>query len=83
MQELGAPDYLADLSRELNCPPGAAAAHLEAMRVQLEEHNCGYVLAQRTGLEEETARRTVIRSVARRHPGLDDLRNRVTRLLDG
>jgi hypothetical protein len=58
------------------------AAHVESMRIQLDQHDCGYVLAQRTGPGEEAARRMLIRAVARRHPGPESLRVRGMELLD-
>ncbi len=76
-------DYREALCRELNCTGAAANGHVEAMRVQLDHHDCGYVLAERTGLAAETVRRMIIRSVARVHPGLEPLRRKIGELLDG
>lgn len=83
IQQLAAAEYRDELARELSCTNAVATAHIEAMQVQLDEHDAGHVLAQRTGLERDDARRRIIRSVARRHPQLDDLRNRVREALDG
>jgi hypothetical protein len=82
LRELAGADYATELGRQLNCSPATAVAHIEAMRVQLDHHDSGYVLGQRAGLEPETARRALIRSVARTHPGLEPLRIRVAQLLD-
>ena len=82
LRELRQMPYLANLKNELSCSEGEAVAHLDAMAVQLDNHDCGFVLSQRTGLEPETARRMVIRSVARQHPGLTPLRDKVSALLD-
>jgi len=82
LRELGGADYVAELCRQLNCSRAAASAHIEAMRVQRDHHDSGYVLGQRAGLDPDTARRALIRSVARTHPGLEPLRSRISQLLD-
>jgi prepilin-type processing-associated H-X9-DG protein len=75
-------DYREALCQELNCTIAMADGHVEAMRVQLDHHDCGYVLAERTGLAADTARRIIVRSVARTHPGLEPLRRKIGQLLD-
>ncbi|WP_137862343.1 MULTISPECIES: hypothetical protein [unclassified Sphingomonas] len=83
VRELAGEAYRNALSRELNCTPAIAASHVEAMRVQLDHHDCGYILGERTGIPHDTARRMIARSVARSHPGLDPLRTRIAQILDG
>jgi hypothetical protein len=75
-------EYVEAFSRELNCEPRLASSHLVAMRVQLDHHDAGHTLSERTGLEPKVARRHLIRSVARVHPALNELRDRVAALLD-
>jgi biotin operon repressor len=83
LDQLSDPEYQQELARELECSQAAAIGHIEAMRVQLDEHDAGYVLSQRTGFEQEDARRRLIRSVARRHPQLDELRTTIRQSLEG
>lgn len=83
IRELSGDDYLTAFARDLNCPRGDAHAHVEAMRVQIDHHGCGHTLGQRTGLSEDTATKVIIRSMARIHPGLADLRQRIQGILDG
>jgi len=71
------PVYLEDLARELNCDVGTAGAHVQAMRVQLDHHHAGRTLSLRTGLAPVDAERKLIRALARRHPALDAVRDRV------
>ena len=81
LAELEGAQYLTELARELDCDVACAMSHLEAMRVQLDSHGAGYTLARRTGLNQADAERALVRSVARRHPALDDLRIRILGLL--
>lgn len=83
VRELAADAYRDSLSRELNCTPAIAGGHVEAMRVQLNHHDCGYILGERTGIPQDAARRMIARAVARSHPSLEPLRMRITELLDG
>ncbi len=83
LQELRGEAYMADLMNELSCSRADAGRHYEAMLVQLDAHDAGYILSQRTGREREECQRSVIRSVARRHPQLEPLRAQVQRMLDG
>jgi hypothetical protein len=82
VRELSGEAYRNALCQELNCTPAVADGHIEAMRVQLNHHDCGYDLGQRTGLAPEIARRMVVRAVARSHPGLQPLRDRIAGLLE-
>ncbi|MHB1587393.1 MAG: ATP-dependent nuclease [Acidiferrobacteraceae bacterium] len=82
IRELERPEYLREFARQLNCTEHVAIGHVEAMRNQLDDHDSGYTLSRRAGLDQTDAHRIMIRSVASRHPGLDALRARVTALLD-
>ena len=82
VRELGIDAYLEALSRELNCSSAIAAGHVEAMRVQIDHHDCGRTLSERTGIAPDAARRAVVKAVARTHPALQVLRDRVSQLLD-
>jgi hypothetical protein len=82
IRELASAAYRDLLASELNCTRGEADGHIAAMRVQLDHHDCSHVLSERTGLSRESARRMLVRSVARTHPGLEPLRQRVNQLLD-
>jgi hypothetical protein len=74
--------YLGELAQELNCTNAQATEHVNAMRVELDAHDSAFVLGRRTGLDKIQARQCLVRCIARRHPQLDDLRTRVTNLLD-
>lgn len=78
---LQAPAYRTELARELSCSDAEASGHIDAMRVQLDPHGCGFVLSQRTGLGGDDCRRRIARSVARLHPELEALRARVAQAL--
>lgn len=82
LRELRVTSYCLALSQDLHCSLGAAEAHVEAMSVQLDHHDCGRALSMRTGLPDDLARRMVARAVARNHPGLDPLKRMVTDRLD-
>ncbi len=80
--ELAGQAYRNALAQELNCDAPAATAHVEALQVQLDHHDCGHVLSERTGLPHEAAQRLIVRSVARTHPALEPLRAKVAQRLD-
>ncbi len=81
VRELAADAYRDALAHELNCAPAVAAGHINAMGVEPEHHDCGHVLAQRTGLDLAAAQRAAVRAVARSHPALQPLRDRINELL--
>jgi len=83
IRQLAIEEYAHALAAELDCSLGQVRDHVDNMAAQIDHHHTGYVLARRTGLTEHEATRKLARSVARRHPGLDPLRRRVTELLDG
>jgi predicted ATPase len=83
LRELTTEPYRSAFSQELACSPKQADAHLEAMRVRPDHHDCGHTLSLRTGLEPDDARRKVVRAVARNHPALQPLRDQIERLLHG
>ncbi|WP_243375050.1 AAA family ATPase [Microvirga solisilvae] len=82
LEQFGTDEYLTELATELNCSEAAALAHVQAMKVQLDAHDSCYELSRRTGLQPDDCRRRIVRSVVRRHPALDPLRNRIRDLLD-
>lgn len=81
LRELASPVYRDALAAALNCTPGEADSHIQAMVVQRDHHDCGFTLAQRTGLSADDARRRIVRAIARNHPGLQPMRNKVRELL--
>jgi hypothetical protein len=83
LREVRSTAYLADFARWFDCTEPEALAHLEAIDVQPDHHDAGYTLSQRTGIEAAECTRRLVRSVARRHPQLEPLRNRVRDMLDG
>ncbi|MEJ6789525.1 AAA family ATPase [Brevundimonas sp. BR2-1] len=76
-------EYRDALCRELACTAAIADGHIQAMSVQLNHHDSGFELAQRTGQSPETARRMIVRAVARSHPALQPLRDKIAEILDG
>jgi hypothetical protein len=81
LDALHAPAYRTELASQLNCSNAEASGHVDAMHVQLDQHDSSFVLSGRTALEKDDCRRRMIRSVARLHPELDALRLRVGQLL--
>lgn len=81
LRELAIPAYRDALATALNCAPGEADGHVRAMVVQPNHHDCGFTLAQRTGLSDDDARRRIVRSVARTHPALQPMRDKIAELL--
>ena len=81
LRELAQPVYLQRFANELNCPIPVATAHLTAMSVELDSHDCGYTLSRRTGMDQREARLTIVRCIAKDHPGLEPVRSRVRQLL--
>ena len=81
MRELAGEPYRSAFCQEFACAANQAEAHLEAMRVQPDHHDCGHTLSERTGLDAADARRKAVRAVARTHPALQPLRDRVEELL--
>lgn len=81
LRELATPAYRDALATALNCTLGEADGHIQAMAVQPNHHDCGFALAQRTGLSADDARRRIVRSIARTHPGLQPMRDKIAELL--
>lgn len=73
--------YKEALASEIGCTPQVAADHVTAMALELDHHDCGHTLHVRTGIDKEAARRMVAKAVARSHPELDALRQRITTML--
>lgn len=81
VSELRRPEYRRQLSAELNCSDADAGAHVEAMHVQMDQHDAAHVLSRRTGLDQKLAERHIVRAVCRGHPALEPVRQRVDELL--
>lgn len=83
LREFAAPAYRDALAVALNCTPGEAQGHIQAMAVQPNHHDCGFTLSQRTGLSADDARRRFVRTIAKTHPGLQPMRDKITEILGG
>jgi hypothetical protein len=83
LQELATDPYRSALATELNCSPQDAQGHVTAMAVEPDEHDSAYRLSCRTGLSVDEARRIIARAVARTHPALDPLRQKVAEMIGG
>jgi hypothetical protein len=68
-------------AERLGCSIGDAQRHVQALCIELDHHNLGYVLNERTGLGADDCLRRVMSAVAPRHPQMEDLRARVTAML--
>lgn len=77
LRELGQGPYFARFCEQLNCNAARGQGYLEAMRAQLNHHDSSFELSRRTGLQTDDTRAIIIRSVARDHPALQPLRDRV------
>lgn len=81
--EFANPVYRDRLRDALNCTDEVVQSHIEAMTVQLDQHHCGRVLSNRTGLSQDIATQFIIRSVARDHPSLAPLQTLIADRLAG
>lgn len=82
IRELATADYLSEFCRALDCTQAIGLGHIQAMAAQRDHHDSGYTLSQRTGLSPDVARRLIVSSIARRHPALQPLRDKVSELLN-
>ncbi len=73
--------YLEAFAGELGCSVADAERHVEALRVEIDHHDLGYCLHQRINLDPAECIRRTARSVASRHPQLEQLRERIADLL--
>jgi predicted ATPase len=73
--------YREEFARQLSCSIGEAKSHIEALSVELDEHDIGFVLRQRTNLDADDCIRRTMRSFASLHPQLNPLREKITKLL--
>ena len=69
-------------AEQFQCSARDTDALIESFRSEIDHHNLGYSLSQRTGIEPMDCIRRTMRAVAPRHPQLDDLRGLVKRILD-
>lgn len=81
LRELATDEYLALFAGQLNCDEATARRHVAAMQVALDHHDCCTTLARRTGLDVREAERAIVASVARTHPALTPLREKVAEML--
>lgn len=81
VQQLLHPAYRASFAQCFGCTEPEARAHIEALQIELEHHDIGYVLHRRTNIEPKDCILRTVRSVALRHPQLDTLREKVQQLL--
>lgn len=80
-EQLGHRAYIEKFSECFNCDEASAAAHVEAIRIEIDHHSIGYTLGQRVNLEAERCLCKIMDSVAPYHPQLDEIRNRVKELI--
>lgn len=74
--------YQLEFAKQFTCSSTDALSHIEAINIDLDHHNIGFILHQRTNIDEKDCICRVIRAVASRHPQLDELRDKVKNLLD-
>lgn len=75
-------DYAAEFAINFGCSLTEARSMIETAQSQLDPHNLGRCLSDRTALGESECVRRVMRSVARIHPEAMDMRDRIANLLD-
>ena len=74
--------YRNSFAEQFNCSVGQADGLIEAIQAQLDHHDLGYCLGQMTGKDSQDCIRRTMRSVARVHPQLDELRDLIRQKLD-
>jgi len=82
VEQLRNTSYRDEFARQLSCSVMDAQGHIEAMSVELDHHDIGFVLHRRTNLDAHDCIRRTMRAFAARHPQLDNLRERVTSIID-
>jgi len=75
-------DYRNQFAEQLGCARDQATEHVNAMRVDLNHHDIAYTLGKRTGFDNYECTRRIMRSVAKNHPGLDTMKDRISGLLE-
>ena len=82
LEQLRVADYQREFANQLSCSVPEARTHLEALCVEIDHHNINHTLHQRTNLDEKDCLHRTMRAVAPRHPQLDELREKVSVLLN-
>lgn len=82
LQQLAHEDYRNAFAEQLGCDRAEATAHVHAMRVDLDHHDMAYTLNMRTGVGIEDCLRKIMKSVASSHPGLNELRRKISDILN-
>lgn len=82
LQQLEHEPYITDFATRFSCSTADAKAHVTSLRAQLDHHDIGFALHQRTGIDRKDCLRRTMGAVAPRHPLMDVLRERVKGLLD-
>jgi predicted ATPase len=81
LDQLATSPYDQRFAQEFNCSLQQGRAHVDALRAELNHHDIGYSLAQRTGFEPSDCLRRMFRAFAADHPQLDPLRTLTANLL--
>jgi predicted ATPase len=81
VQQLLHPAYRASFAQCFGCTEPEAHAHIEALQVEIEHHDIGYVLHRRTNIGSIDCIQRTVKAIAPRHPQLDALREKVQQLL--
>ncbi len=74
--------YQTNFAWEFGCSMADVQAHMQALEVELNHHDLGYTLHQRTNIDPIDCVRRTMASVALSHPALDELRQNVADMLD-
>ena len=82
LDQLALEDYRNEFAGQLGCDRAEARGHVDAMRVELDHHDIAYTLCRRTGFDKRECIRRIMKSIAPRHPGLDELRRKIGDLLN-
>jgi hypothetical protein len=82
LEQLEFEPYQVNFSREFGCTVPNAQAYIQALRVELDHHDLGFSLYQRTNADPVDCVRRTMASVAPVHPQLEELRQRIRQILD-
>lgn len=74
-------EYRRAFANQFSCSLADAQRYAEALHVDLDHHDLGYVLNRLTNLGKSDCLRRTMRAVAPRHPQLDELREVVREML--
>ncbi len=81
-EQLKLEPYRNEFARQFGCSIADAQAHIQALEVELNHHDIGYALHQRTNIDTSDCIKYTTASVAPLHPQLDELRQRIEKMLD-